>query len=1442
MMFILVFALGALPFSMAIEWEDFANNLATDLAPLITLFGEQVTKQFMSESLSIWDNIIFAMAPLGILTALVSVIRVCGNSSLRAFIGRAQESPGIAEAELLSCVSETTSELWHGGGIARVFGTPQILEVVRVEERGLPWHRDQVLDPGPPSDLEDITDSDSDAEFINTSYSAGIYSLKECVESRRGTWELKKGELSDREWRLHHSPNMSLNFGIKRLSSTYTYAATVLGVALQTGVLVFAGLTVYKYPTEFLVGSDGKLVEKYAFPLTLIGTILLCLGMFLCAFIIERSTDEFHLKRKQKGIQSKIYWVQSGGQKIGDQVFESFVQVSDEPDYIISLKSDHMALFSGRILWAAVVTTMLGFVVQFVGLRAIHSSVIMAQLGATLVMAVIRAGLRAKRKGATNNLIPEDQLGEIRGHELDFLAMRFEKVDSVWVGGEHGGGLEPELPTYEFAGCNGFNALKSRARLGRMTDRRGGLPWKGVQGRETASQLQRTIEGVMEFFSARLASASGVRCGSTQMYYWPISLHTSSSDNSSHGSADKAHEAYFFEIKYDGLVWKIDRSEIEALVAMWTWSILQTDNPIPGLTAVTHNRLISRDTELGDALHFIWIQRKLPSRKCFVDSIHGPGILYTGRAERQFRRLGSVYDVHFGCHEPYSGLWFTRSRQSAPKSSSSSGSALPTRFYDSDNGATTPPVLDSDNGTSAPSTFDNDNVLPASIASAPGDGSRAKRTSVLSVATENSIQIMCAQDIFITFLGALIQNIERIGGETTLRASSDNQPSFLLQNSEIEEIADRFESRGLGSRGDAYMCIIPCLAREGKMPGVPSSVLNTALGWIKNYGKERLIAFEVTAFLEWVCFGSDTDEDIKPYAELADVYHGSMLLHYDELSTLPMQQSSDSDDSSSYTLRLSNKDTFVLYNGGVSGVCRMLKNATPGSPLSIIAQQYGWIGLRIAAEGNDERNVSKLKDHGAREDMVPNYTNGRQLWEWAEENNTTVMRYLLANRKLRGNDKGPDGRTSLSWAAFHGNIDAVKLLLEKNADRNICDQNGYVPLLLAAEQGHHRIVEILLNGDTASLNLRLPNGMTALMLAANRGDEKTVERLLQEPNIEVNARSSASNQHRNAFDFAFAGGHLKVGELLLEKKTHLSYMPEEILRWGNENKNQKIVDLIIVRGLDYSNTLWDAVEEGHFMIVESLIRQKKEDSKSVEVHRSTGSLLSLAADRRDIAELLVKEEIYSTEDLESAAWNGHLELVNLLIDNGVGFTIDKQLNRLYIDGALSSAVEAGNTEIVKLIIEKTGRIHDNLLEIAREKEMVELLLDKGADLKAQGLGVARKAAQEGNVAVMETLINRGLDLLSCGIALEVAGWFGKTEVVKLLVEKGLDIKTSGERALNDSVDLGQEEVVEVLLAKGVGSDDAVQQAGYRERARQARENRAGSPDRDMARTNELLGR
>ncbi|KAI5849650.1 hypothetical protein DFP73DRAFT_303749 [Morchella snyderi] len=110
-----------IPFARAADGGDeFTNNFVTDLAPLLALFGEIVATQFMSESFTVADSIIFAVALLGIMTAMVGAIRVGGPNELRAIIGRAKESRSTVELELMSSTSTEACELWNDEGVVRV--------------------------------------------------------------------------------------------------------------------------------------------------------------------------------------------------------------------------------------------------------------------------------------------------------------------------------------------------------------------------------------------------------------------------------------------------------------------------------------------------------------------------------------------------------------------------------------------------------------------------------------------------------------------------------------------------------------------------------------------------------------------------------------------------------------------------------------------------------------------------------------------------------------------------------------------------------------------------------------------------------------------------------------------------------------------------------------------------------------------------------------------------------------------------------------------------------------------------------------------------------------------------------------------------------------------------------------------------------------------------
>jgi hypothetical protein len=76
------------------------------------------------------DHVIFAMAPLDILTAIVGAIRVGGPLWLRAIVGRARENLAAVEVELMSSTSHEVCELWNGQGVVRSMGRPEIQQVI----------------------------------------------------------------------------------------------------------------------------------------------------------------------------------------------------------------------------------------------------------------------------------------------------------------------------------------------------------------------------------------------------------------------------------------------------------------------------------------------------------------------------------------------------------------------------------------------------------------------------------------------------------------------------------------------------------------------------------------------------------------------------------------------------------------------------------------------------------------------------------------------------------------------------------------------------------------------------------------------------------------------------------------------------------------------------------------------------------------------------------------------------------------------------------------------------------------------------------------------------------------------------------------------------------------------------------------------------------------
>lgn len=95
-----------------------------------------------------------------------------------------------------------------------------------------------------------------------------------------------------------------------------------------------------------------------------------------------------------------------------------------------------------------------------------------------------------------------------------------------------------------------------------------------------------------------------------------------------------------------------------------------------------------------------------------------------------------------------------------------------------------------------------------------------------------------------------------------------------------------------------------------------------------------------------------------------------------------------------------------------------------------------------------------------------------RFMEAAKYNNVEMLKLLMDKEGVPVDQKDVDGFTALCFAARDGSLDAVKFLLQRNADVAVRTKIGFSPLYLAAWNSHHAITYYLLaNGASVTRDL-----------------------------------------------------------------------------------------------------------------------------------------------------------------------------------------------------------------------------------------------------------------------------------------------------------------------------------------------------------------------------------
>jgi ankyrin repeat protein len=169
----------------------------------------------------------------------------------------------------------------------------------------------------------------------------------------------------------------------------------------------------------------------------------------------------------------------------------------------------------------------------------------------------------------------------------------------------------------------------------------------------------------------------------------------------------------------------------------------------------------------------------------------------------------------------------------------------------------------------------------------------------------------------------------------------------------------------------------------------------------------------------------------------------------------------------------------------------------------------------------------------------------------------------VTDKKKLINTRDEDGALPLHLAASHGQEKMVKFLLHTGADVNKFDRSGYskkTALHWAALKNYPAIVQLLLDAG-ANIEAKTNNGKTALMFAAGKG-YKGIVQLLLERGADVHARTHRK-QTTTALTFAAAHGHEDIVRHLLERKADVD---SRALTLAARNGHKGIMQLLLAHG------------------------------------------------------------------------------------------------------------------------------------------------------------------------------------------------------------------------------------------------------------------------------------
>ncbi len=253
------------------------------------------------------------------------------------------------------------------------------------------------------------------------------------------------------------------------------------------------------------------------------------------------------------------------------------------------------------------------------------------------------------------------------------------------------------------------------------------------------------------------------------------------------------------------------------------------------------------------------------------------------------------------------------------------------------------------------------------------------------------------------------------------------------------------------------------------------------------------------------------------------------------------------------------------------------------------------------------------------------------LYRAAAENDAQLLQKAISE----GADINHSAPLPLIVAAQKGHHDIIRLLLDAGANPNLTDNKNQTALYIATVNQHEQVVEILLKGG-ASPNIHTADGSAPLLEAVYKQNKQLVEMLLSsgaDPNL--------TNKHGvSALLFAAEGNNIGILTSLIDhgaKLDHKSKLGIDPLFSAVVANNLKATKIILEKGASPNTHTAD----GRFpLIVATFLNNAK----------MVKALISSDAD-------VNMTNNYGATSLIVAADKGYIDIVKLLLKNGADPTL-----------------------------------------------------------------------------------------------------------------------------------------------------------------------------------------